>query len=144
MKIPARIVLVLLWFPMLATAATARFQQGVNGYIGTADTYARIDQASTRFPNVSIVLVDNDSPIAHGLIRFDGIFGTAPGQIPPDASIQSATLTVRTSNDSDPVWFHRMLVPWDETNHWNELSTSGPGLQADDIEMSAVPDFTFT
>ena len=125
-------------------AATATFQQGVNGYTGTADTYGRADQATTRFPNAVIVLVDNDNPIAHGLLRFDNIFGTGPGQVPPTATISSATLTLRTSNDGDPVWFHRMLVAWDETNNWNELATSGPGLQSDDVEMSATPDFTFT
>src|SRR5262245_4487475 len=116
-------------------AATATFQQGVNGYTGTADTYGRADQPTTRFPNAVIVLVDNDNPIAHGLIRFDNIFGSGAGQVPLSATISSATLTVRTSNDGDPVWFHRMLVAWDETNNWNEFATSGPGLQADGVEM---------
>ena len=72
-------------------AATATFQQGVNGYTGTADTYGRADQAATRFPNAVIILVDNDNPIAHGLIRFDAIFGTGPGQVPPTATISTAT-----------------------------------------------------
>src|SRR5688572_10356134 len=83
-------------------AATATFQQGVNGYAGTADTYGRADQTTTRFPNAAIVLVDNDNPIAHGLLRFDNIFGTGAGQVPPVAMILSASLTLRTSNDGDP------------------------------------------
>src|SRR5687768_12231600 len=82
-------------------AATATFQQGVNGYTGTADTYGRADQVTTRFPNAVIVLVDNAGPIAHGLIRFDNIFGSGPGQVPGNATISSATLTLRTSNNGD-------------------------------------------
>jgi hypothetical protein len=125
-------------------AATTSFRQGVNGYTGSADTHISMAGPTTRFPNNVVVLVDNDNPVAHGLIRFDNIFGGGPGQVPLNATITSASLTIITLNDADPVWFHRMLVAWDETNNWNELSTSGPGLQADDIEMSSTPDFTFT
>lgn len=125
-------------------AATATFQEGVNGYAGTADTYGNATVPTTRFANAVIVLVDNDNPIAHGLIRFDNIFGTGPGQVPLNATITSASLTLSTTNDGGTVWFHRMLVPWEETNNWNELVTSGAGLQADDVEMSVMPDFSFT
>lgn len=124
-------------------AATATFRQGVNGYNGTADTHINGDNPTARFPNNAIILVDNNAPVAHGLIRFDQIFGDGPGQVPLNATITSASLTLRTSNLGDDVWFHRMLVAWEETNNWNELTTSGPGLQSDDIEMSSTPDFTF-
>jgi hypothetical protein len=137
-------VTALLHFTTSAHAATATFQQGVNGYTGTADTYGNATTPTTRFPNNAIVLVDGLSPVAHGLIRFDNIFGAGPGQVPLNATISSATLTLRTSNNGDPVWFHRMLVAWDETNNWDEFATSGPGLQADDVEMSATPDFSFS
>jgi hypothetical protein len=136
----------LLLGPLSAHPLTSSFRQGVNGYTGTVDTYVRMDQPTNRFESAAVVLVDND-PIAHGLIRFDNIFGSGPGQVPSNSYnilIESARLTLRTSNNGDPVWFHRMLVPWHETNNWNKLSSSGPGLQADNIEMSAVPDFTFT
>lgn len=127
-----------------AATFTATFQDGVAGYTGTVDTYGRADQPTTRFPTAATVLVDNDAPVAHGLIRFDNVFGNGPGQVPLNSTISSASLTLRTSNDGDPVWFHRMLVPWNETNNWDEFTTSGPGLQADDIEMVSVPEFTFT
>ena len=141
------VFVVLLLDPISAHPATSGFRQGVNGYTGTVDTYVRMDQPTNQFANAGIVLIDNDAPIAHGLIRFDNIFGSGPGQVPPNPYttwIEWARLTLRTSNDGDPIWFHRMLVPWNETNNWNELSTSGPGLQADNVEMAAVPDFTFT
>src|SRR5688572_20699684 len=137
-------VAALLHFTTNTHAATATFQQGVNGYTGTADTYLNATTPTTRFPNNAIVLVDGLTPIAHGLTRFDSIFGSGPGQVPANATISSASLTLRTSNNGDPIFAFRMLVPWDETNNWNELSTSGPGLIADDIEMSAIADFTFS
>jgi hypothetical protein len=143
-KISARILLGLSCVPMVATSATVRFQQGVDGYSRTADTDVRLDQSTISFGTAASVRADNDNPIAHGLLRFDNIVGVGPGQIPPNATISSATLTLRTINQGDPVWFHRMLVPWEETNTWNTLSTSGGGLQADDIEMVANPDFTFS
>jgi hypothetical protein len=144
-KITACVLLGVMCLPTFLPAPTSTFRQAVNGYTGTADTYIRVDQPTNRFGSATNVLVDNDNPIAHGLLRFDDMFGNGPGQIPPNtAYIYSARLIIRTSNDGDAVWFHRMRVPWQETNNWDELSTSGPGLQADDVEMSATPDFSFT
>src|SRR5215208_1042367 len=137
-------VAALLHFTTNTHAATATFQQGVSGYTGTADTYLNADTPTVRFPNNAVVLVDSLSPRAHGLLRFDSIFGAGPGQVPANAVISSATLTLRTSNNGDPIYAFRMLVPWDETNNWNEFATSGPGLIADGVEMNATPDFTFS
>ena len=120
-----------------------QFRQGTNGYTGTSDTYIRADLPTSHFSDSTFVLANNHLPIAHALIRFDNLFGFGPGQVPPDATISSASLTLRTRNVGGVVWFHRLLVPWEETNNWNELSTSGPGLQADNVEMAATPDFAF-
>jgi len=128
----------------LLNAATATFRDGENGYTGTVDTFGSAAAPTVRSGSEVRVLVDNDNPIAHGLLRFENIFGSAPGQVPLNATITSASLTLRTFNDGDPVWFHRMLVRYEETNNWNEFATSGPGLQADDIEMLSTPEFTFT
>ncbi len=62
-----------------------------------------------------------------GLIRFDGIFGTEPGQIPPGATILSATLefttcTIDVSTEvgsGGPLGVARLLVPFDVNTVWS-------------------------
>jgi hypothetical protein len=131
----------LLLTPTLALGA-AFFQQGINGYAGTRDTYVRNDAPTTNLSTSTTIRVDGENPLSHGLLRFDDIVGTGPGQISPCGSlILSATLTVWTTNAGDTVHLHRMLINWSHTNTWDSLSN---GLSADDIEMVSVPDASVT
>jgi len=131
----------------VSSAAIVTFQQGANGYSGTADTFlvAGANADNPRGTNVG-VQTRGDS---HGLIRFDDIFGSGPNQIPAGQQIISATLTVTTNNQSvDGFQFHRMLLPFDEaTDTWNtwKSGTSGrnltEGVQADGQEASTVVEY---
>ena len=86
------------------------------------------------------------------LLRFDDIIGTGPGQIPAGTQILEATLTLTTEgsrNDArQGVMLHRMLVPWDETNNWNDWGdgtaphNSTAGIQMDGAESSFEPDLS--
>jgi hypothetical protein len=127
--------------PTVGLAATVTFQQGVGGYSGNVDTYVSATDAGTAFGTAVNVLVDNLTPIAHGLIRFDNIFGPGAGQVPVGATINSATLTVRTFNDGDTVNFHRMLKPWSASDTWNSLVN---GISADNVEARTSIDVSFT
>jgi hypothetical protein len=127
--------------PTVGLAATVTFQQGVGGYSGAVDTYVSQANPTTGFGTAVNVLADNAAPIAHGLIRFDNIFGPGVGQVPVGATINSATLTVRTFNDGDAVNFHRMLKPWSANDTWDTLVN---GISADNVEARSAIDVSFT
>ncbi len=119
-------------------AAVQTFQEGVGGYIDTQDTYLD-EQFPDTSHNSSTVRVENISgQRQQGLIRFDNIFGSGPGQIPFDSVINSAALTVNVTNDSAAgaqIRLHRMLMTWLEAATWNSMTG---GIQTNDSEaMSA-------
>jgi hypothetical protein len=122
-------------------AQTVSFRQGINDYAGTRDTHVRDDQPSVNLAATTSIRVDGELPVSHGLLRFDGIFGTAASQIPADAEILSATLTLRSIDPGDMVELHRMLIDWSDTNTWASFSE---GLSADDVEMRSEVDAVLT
>jgi hypothetical protein len=77
-----------------------------------------------------------------GLIRFDNLFGSAPGQIPWNAAVTKASLTVWVDDASllPGTAVHQMLVPWDEDSSWESMSS---GISADDTEARQMRDGTF-
>jgi hypothetical protein len=125
-----------------ATPVTLLFQQGLNGYTGAADTYvsgAEPDFALGGEPELSIDASDGGLP-SQGLIRFDGLFGTGPGQIAPGDTITQATLTVQITSAGSGIRFHEMLQPWNEAGvTWNSL---GGGIVANGVMAAANPLFS--
>jgi hypothetical protein len=119
------------------------FQQGIDGYVGTIDTEIWALATTTILdgnPNASSD-ANNDGGESQVLIRFEGIIGTNPNQIPPQASVRSAKLLVSAFDQGDTVNLHRMLVPFDRTATWNSLIS---GVSADGLEASRHKDgFTF-
>ena len=119
-----------------AATFTSTFRQGVGGYTNTLDTDLNANEPDRVQGSDDQNLADLNAPVAQALIRFDGIFGTGPGQVPPGAIISSATLTLRTSNLGDLCRGFLVLVPWDETTTtWNTMTN---GISADDVEMSST------
>ncbi len=123
----------------LAGRQVARFRMGqdlgAGAYAGTVDTHIGDGAAGGTLPGQSrgsddLVWCDGDQDHNQGLLRFDGLVGTAPGQVPPGATIRGAWLTVTSeganAQSPDGGSFHRMLVPWTETSTWNAL---GNGVQ---------------
>jgi hypothetical protein len=120
------------------------FRQGVDGYTGTVDTHVRSDNATTSYGTLNAVLADNLSPLCHGLLRFDNLFGTGPGQIPPGATVTSAKLYLQTTNWGNDIRVHRMRVPWSGTSTWNDLGSPNDGVSTNaGGDAVTTPEFTF-
>jgi hypothetical protein len=120
------------------------FQEGANGYAGTQDTHVAFASPNTSFGSAVEFNIDNadgGGPV-QGLIRFDNIFGSGPGQIPFGSTILQATLTINVTGVSDAtanINLHRMLVDWSEASTWASLTD---GLQLNNAELSTVIDAT--
>lgn len=124
--------------------ASVSYQQGINDYTNTFDVNLR--QANPDLvDNVAVGLSADwndagNTNLVQGLIRFDGIIGTGPNQIPPGARIHAAMLDLfSTGGDAmgDGGQFFALLEPWDaNTTTWNSW---GNGVQANGIEAALQP-----
>jgi len=124
------IVLTLLpasWAQALNTN-TVSFQNGLNGYSGTYDRY--IAQTPDSGVDGSAL---GDLPLIgmsqQGLIRFDNIFGSNPGQIPLgariiDASLQFSTFggPVTTEGTNGPYTVAGLTAPFNNTTTYATYS----------------------
>lgn len=114
-------------------ASTVTFRQGIDGYSGTVDTYIREAAPSTSHDGASFEW-DGSDPVGNenfGLIRFDDIIGTDPGQIPPDTIIHSATLTYYVYDIGDPADVNEVSIDWSETVTYNGFGGAA-GVQPED------------
>lgn len=104
-------------------STTAKFQQGVNAYTGTTDTYIDQFMPTDSFGNVDRLEVrsyDDGTGLSeknNTLIRFD------LSSIPTGATVTSAKLTVyntrATSNGaSDTIAIEKVLTAWTGSNTW--------------------------
>lgn len=125
----------------------ADFQEGADHgyglYTGQADIELFETQADVVFPaghsgstNDPRMWVDARAEFttqeAQVLMRFDNIIGTAPGQIPPGATIVSAELLLTVVDQGDGSPLFRMRIPWsEESDTWLSF---GDGIQIDDVE----------
>jgi hypothetical protein len=116
------------------------FQNGVNGYSGTQDTYLREYRSGTAYGSGASLNVDTaetGSADTQGLLRFDAIFGTGPGKIPLGATIEKAELVLQTTGAGSGAALHRMQKDWSEASTWASLSG---GVAADGSEAVASAD----
>ncbi len=123
--------------------------QGFGVYTGAADIELSEITPDTPQPTGRVasdgLLVDRrdtgGTNETHVLLKFADIFGTAPGQIPADAIITSAKLTLDTNNSGHGASMHRLLQSYDyDAATWN---SSGAGIQADGVEATATWDSQF-
>ncbi len=134
------------------------FQEGVNGYTGTADTEFRSALSTTDLSDELEISVDQDDGSIPGLvnrtqgaIRFDNIFGVGEDLVPLDQEIFFAELvffvTSATAEDA-VVSFDRVLGddqnrvtgsgPWQETDTWSSLGGSTTTNQAGVLEFNPI------
>lgn len=78
--------------------------------------------------------------MSQGLVRFDGVIGAGPGQVPAGATVLSAKLSLLTGPSSgtgdltnDRMSLHRMLMPWTAGATWNGLTN---GVSTDGVEAA--------
>jgi hypothetical protein len=134
------------------------FQDGTDGYTGTADAYLDGQSTFNKFGQDPVVRVDQvkgegeDTPDSvrpqQGLLRFDNMFGAALNQVPMGSTIFDAFLTLNVTNTASgaDIRFFRMLQDWDQVNStWvdpqgNVGSSISNGVTPDSIEASSTPD----
>jgi hypothetical protein len=66
------------------------------------------------------------------LLRFDGVFGDAQGQVPPGTVIRGAWLDLDTEEAGDGAALYRMTDGWTDAAAWNVFGGDGiqPGQEA--------------
>jgi len=130
------------------------FRQGLAGYAGAQDTQIWQENPATAYGTLEDLTADLDTSttitgnqVGQALIRFDSIFGSNAGQVPTNATIQSAKLIIFTplsptgaDYDSDDVFrLHRMLVDWTDAATWNSLNG---GVSTDNTEAASTATFS--
>ena len=124
-------------FPGDPPVLGARFQQGLNGYTGCLDTTVRFSTPEND-ESTSIVLTADNQP-AQMLVRFANLFGAGVGQIPNNATIVSAKLSLWTVSTSTNLFsVHRMLAGWNDTDSWTSLVN---GVATDGVEAASESSF---
>lgn len=120
-----------------STTTSLTFRQGANGYAGAVDTMLKQNRPTTSYADAVVFRLTTDSAKnVDALLRFDGLFGTGPGQIPVGSHIVSAMLQIQvTSASTAGGTLNRMLVGWDASSTWNSL---GAGVQTDGVEATSA------
>ena len=112
------------------------FQQDINGYSGTEDTFVMENNPDTAYGDEDWVEWDADDPYGSGkentgLLKFDDIFGTGAGQIPLGSTILEATLTITINDSGDDATVNEVISAWSETTTYNGFGSTA-GVQAED------------
>lgn len=121
-----------------------QFQDNGTTYTGTEDAVIYSQLPSVTLGTETTISVDQQDVggVRQGLLKFGGIFGSGPNQIPLGSTINSATLTLNVNNDSNSAMvmsFYRMISDWSETTAtWNTFGSIG-GVQASEGEAFGLP-----
>jgi hypothetical protein len=112
----------------------------LSGPAATQDTYLSADQPGSNFGSDSFLNVDSQAPHAHALIKFPGLIGSGPGQVPPGSTISSATLEVSCFDPGSLMQVYRLTEDWIEGEAtwsqraagipWGSPGADGPGSNA--------------
>jgi hypothetical protein len=119
----------------LGSTAVVHFRQGQDHgfgtYTGAVDTLIGDGSDGFILPDVAYgsdpdLHADGDGDHEQALLRFGGIVGYAPGQIPPGTPLDAATVTITTegfaADSTSGGTFHRMNLAWDGNTTWNDLA----------------------
>ena len=137
---------------------TLIFQNGLDGYSGALEAGIRKGGDSSD-PKATLLQVGRDydrrentlKQNMQALVRFDGIFGEKPTQVPQGAIVTKATLRIwiAPNPDNKPVgatqriYMHRMLMPWDANATWKNPRWGGDGILANGRDATAEHDTLF-
>ncbi|MHB8132899.1 MAG: DNRLRE domain-containing protein [Anaerolineaceae bacterium] len=107
------------------------FQDGLNGYGGTLDTFIWASEPDVDHSN-SITIVQDEFPgdELRSLLRFE------LSSIPADATITSAELQFYVSEEGEGFDMHRMLVSWNEDATYNSIGGRHFAPDGTDAEIS--------
>jgi hypothetical protein len=105
----------------LSEQITLTFQEGVNGYNATKDTYLNEGQPDDSLGDLTTSRVDGHSYTDEALVEFADIFGSGTNQIPFKSQIVSAILTLHVIDSGQcGAKVYQMLASWDENDTWND------------------------
>ncbi|MSR19250.1 MAG: DNRLRE domain-containing protein [Phycisphaerales bacterium] len=131
-----------------AAADVAVFQQGLNGYQGTVDTWLNADSPDSSYGNWETKVSDDDwansfwsDYAGQALLRFDGIaeITSIGGVIPIGSTVTNATLRFHLACDIDHPFYDpdfylfEVVRSWSEQSTWNSLS--GGLSQPEDLDQ---------
>lgn len=136
----------------LEETLTLHFRNGVEDHLGenwngAVDTYIGNGGPGGTPPGETRdieedVFVDGTGSQEQGLLAFTGLIGPGSAQVPPNATIRKAILTLTTeganAQSQTGARLHRMLVPWTGSDTWISL---GAGVQLGS-ECETFPDVT--
>ena len=137
------------------TTRTLSFQNGVAGYSGALEVGIEKGKGVLDTKPINLLVgrkADRASATAEqesqALVRFDGIFGAKPSQIPPGSNITKATLrlnvgALKSAASYHRVFLNRMLVPWDKNASWENPQWGNDGIKADGTRAVTAPDALF-
>lgn len=95
-----------------------------SGPAQTEDTYISADAPNANYGTATSLNVDGATPHAHGLMRFLNVFGSAPGQVPPQSPIASAILRLNCNNYGALMKAYRLTQNWGQNAAtWNQCSS---------------------
>jgi len=124
---------------VVSNEVTVSFQQGVDSYAGTVDTFIMASDTTTSRGDELWVEWDGEdggTGLANfGLIRFEDIFG--PGQIPTGSTIVSAQLYYTVNNEGSDGNVNEVIVGWTEAVTWNSFGSTA-GVQTEDYGASVA------
>ncbi len=131
----------------------AIFRDGTGTYSGTQDTEIEQANPTTGYGSVADWRWDTETgtsgsaSLAFGLVRFDGLFGSNAGQIPPGSTVQSATLTLVSFNSTSgtAASINEVAVDWQESSVTWDTFGGDAGIQSDEYRTSpaySAPLFT--
>lgn len=129
---------------------TLMFQNGLNGYTGTHDTFLQQTQPNAVNGALETIRWDTEESGANTplftLIRFDDLFGAGTNQIPAGSTITSATLTYTVGGDANAIGgsgdLREVLVAWDEaTANYNNFGGTA-GVQGSEYGGTSIATLT--
>ena len=118
-----------------AHAVVLTFQDGMDGYAGTADTQIYQYLPNTEFGSQVYATVGYGEYQA--LLKFQDVIGDGLLQVPVGSTINSASITFTIGDDSAQTYdVHEVYSSWNESSTW---STLGSGISLDDVEAVSTP-----
>jgi hypothetical protein len=113
------LVLIVTWSVSTQAQIIFVFQQGLNGYEGTADTFVQTgDPFAVHGDETEWEWDGSDAGGANfGFLRFDDIVGAKSGQIPPGSTVLSAILSLTITSagtESEIATVHDLIKPFTE------------------------------
>ena len=98
------------------------FQDGVNGYNSTVDTYIDNTNPNSFLGSSPALLWDGEPSEYTTFIRFGNLFISQGGPIPDNSYIISATLTYYVFNNGDDAAVSEVLSSWNDSLTWNQFN----------------------